>query len=277
MKSPNRFVRCSASIAISPSTPGGRGGKQGDEGGLKVYGAGPLQEFGRRAASQYPAAMHGDQPIEAGSLLHVGGGDNHAHALTGLSDFIDQVPELPARQWIDSSRRFVEDQDVRVVDERAAETELLFHSSRKVGNRAIREGTKAGAFQQRCNAAVALGTRMSKKAAEKIDIVEDRKRRIEVPAQPLRHECDAWVRAVAVGGAGHVAVEDFNVAFLDRPSAGNQRQQARFADPVGTDHSHHATGRNVERNGVERLRSAVGQADALQPRNVAQVFSPGAH
>jgi hypothetical protein len=58
----------------------------------------------------------------------------------------------------------------------------------------------------------------------------------------------------------HVPVEHDDLAGLDLAHAGDERQQGRLADAVGSDHSYHALGRNLEGEVVERegLSVAVG-------------------
>ena len=58
------------------------------------------------------------------------------------ADVVDQLPELAARQRIDAGRRLVEDQEIGVVNQRAAEAELLLHAPRELAGRPIREGAK---------------------------------------------------------------------------------------------------------------------------------------
>ena len=43
----------------------------------------------------------------------------------------EQLPELAARHGVDAGRRLVEEQDLRAMDERAAERELLLHAARQ--------------------------------------------------------------------------------------------------------------------------------------------------
>ena len=64
--------------------------------------------------------VHRNKKVEARGLFHIGGCDHHAHARTARADARDQFPELAARQRIDAGRRFVEDQKIGIVDERAA-------------------------------------------------------------------------------------------------------------------------------------------------------------
>ena len=90
------------------------------------------------------AGVHRHQPVEALGLVHVGGRDHHAHAGPARADAVDQLPELAARQRIDAGRRLVEDQQIRVVDQRAAEAELLLHAAGELAGRPVAEGRQVG-------------------------------------------------------------------------------------------------------------------------------------
>ncbi|MNV01739.1 hypothetical protein D3C71_919570 [compost metagenome] len=104
-------------------------GKKRDEGGVEIVGAGARQQFGRRAGIENLAAVHGDKPVEAGSLFHIGGGNDDAHAGPACADRIDQFPELPAGKRIDAGRWLIKDQQIRIMDQGAAEAEFLFHAA----------------------------------------------------------------------------------------------------------------------------------------------------
>ena len=94
------------------------------------------------------AGVHRYQPIELSGFLHVGGRYHHAHARPIRSDSINQLPKLAARQRIDAGRRLVENQEIRVVDQSAAQTELLLHAAGKLAGRPVGEALQADTFQQ---------------------------------------------------------------------------------------------------------------------------------
>ena len=228
----------------------------------------------RRAGGQHAARVHRDQPVEARGLLHVGGGHQHAHAGPVGADAVDQLPELAARQRIDAGGRLVEDQQVRVVDQRAAQAELLLHAAGELAGRAVGEGRQAGGLQQLGDAAFALGAAVAEQAAR-------RSRRSRRPTGSGRGSCPgpAACRRCAGrprGGGAQFAMSPPSTStcpWLDRAGAGDQRQQARLADAVRADQPDHAAGRQVEGDVVERQRLAVAQAE---PRSRTSGAAPAA-
>ena len=198
-------------------------GQQGDEGLLQRGGGGTGVQFLRGARGQHLARIHGHQPVEAVGLLHVGGGDHHAHGLALLADVIDQVPELPARKRVHPRGRLVQDQQVGVVDQGAAQAQLLFHPARKHARGAGQEALQPRAAGQLVDAAAPSRRVLAEQPAEELQVFFHRQRRVEVPAQALRHVGNARAHADPVGGAGHVATQDLQAAPLQDPSASQQR------------------------------------------------------
>ncbi|MNZ46506.1 hypothetical protein D3C78_641890 [compost metagenome] len=244
--------------------------QQGDEGGFQRRLAGAFAQLGGRAGGQHPALVHRHQPVEALGLLHVGGRHQHAHAPVLGADALDQLPELVARQRVDAGGRLVEDQQVGIVDQRAAQPELLLHAAGELARRAVGERRQPGAAQQVGDAPLTLGLLVAKQAAEEIDVLEHRQRRIQILAQPLRHVGDARADRAAVLPAAHVAAEHGDLAVLHPPRAGDQRQQAGLADAVRADQADHAVGRDLQADLVDRTRRAVAQRHPGQARHAVR-------
>jgi hypothetical protein len=95
-------------------------GQERDERCVKRSRAGARQQLLWRAGGEDVARVHRDEPIEPRGLVHIGGGDHDAHAGPIDADPIDQFPKLTPRQRINARRRFVQDQEVRVMDQGAA-------------------------------------------------------------------------------------------------------------------------------------------------------------
>ena len=201
-------------------------GQQGDEGGLQRRHAGALQQLGGGAGGQNQAVIHGSQPVEALGLVHIGRGHDHAHLRALAADAVDQIPELRARQRVHAGRGLIENQQVGVVDEGAAQRQLLLHAARELAGRAGEEFLQSGALGQVVDARPALGRVMAEKAAEELQILFHRQCGVEVLAQALRHVGNAGADGIAVLFAAHVAVKHLYLAALQGTRAGNQRQQA---------------------------------------------------
>ncbi len=235
--------------------------QQRDEGLVERSSAGLRQEVRRRTRGEDASGIHRHQPVEARRLFHIGGGDDDAHAGPPGADRIDQLPELAPRQRIDARGRLVEDQQVGVVDQRAAQAELLFHAARELAGRPIGEGAQPRARQKLGDSGLALGPALPEELAEELDILEHRQRRIEVLAKPLRHIGDARAGCPPMRRIRHVAPEHRDRARLERARAGHQGQEAGLADTIGADQPDHAARREVEGDALERPGLAIAQAD----------------
>ena len=124
----------------------------------------------------------------------------HAHARADAARIRSiRVPELTARQRIDAGGRLVEDQQIRIVDQRAAQPELLPHAAGELPCRPIGERRQASAVEQLGDAPVALVARLAEQAAEELDVLADAEVGIEVLAEPLRHIGDARADGVRDG------------------------------------------------------------------------------
>ena len=236
--------------------------QQRDERVLQVRGAGAFHELGGSAGGDDAAGVHGDGPVEALGLVHVGGGDQHAHAGPFGADAIDEGPELLAGERIDAGGRLVEDEQVRVVDQGAAEAHLLLHAAGELAGGAVGERPQARGVEQGADAAGTLSVGHAEEPGEEVDVLEDAELEVEVLAQALGHEGNARAGGVAVGGLGHVAAEDADRARLDLLRAGNQAHERGLADAVGADQADHTSGGDVEVQRVERAGGPVSVRDA---------------
>ncbi len=160
VKSPKRMVRSRASMAISvcgvgrlrhdlhrPVAGALRFRKQCDEGLFQRGAAGTRQQLGGRAGGEHATRVHGRQPVETLGLLHVAGGHQYAHARSLGANVVDQRPELAARERVDAGGGLVEDQQLGVVDQRTAQSELLLHAARELAGRTVCKRREPGGGQ----------------------------------------------------------------------------------------------------------------------------------
>ena len=101
--------------------------QQGDKRLLQGLTVGLRFKFFGTAGCQYFPRVHGYQPVEAFRLFHIGRSDQYAHLRLALADAVNQLPELGARKRVNAGRRFIKDQQLRIMDQRAAQAELLLH------------------------------------------------------------------------------------------------------------------------------------------------------
>ena len=238
--------------------------QQGDESLLQIGGAGLRLHRGGGVVGQQAAGVHHHHPVEALGLVHVGGGDQHRHAGAAGADTVDQLPELAAGERIDAGRRLVEDQQVGVVQQGAAQAELLLHAAGQLAGGAVGKGGEAGGLQQVGDAAPALRGVEAEEAAEELEVFGDAEFGVEVAAEPLRHVGDPRLERGPAMAVGNVGAEHADAALLDLLGGGDQAEQGRFADAVRTDDRDADAGGNVEGGVLQRHRPAIAVPHAGQ-------------
>ena len=113
---------------------------------------GPVQQLGRRSLEDEPAAVDHDQPVA--DLLelrqHVGGDDDRAIA---AGEPADQPAHLVHAGRIEPVDRLVEDQQLRVAQQRARDPQALLHPERVAAEAVVAARREADQVQQPGNLA----------------------------------------------------------------------------------------------------------------------------
>ncbi len=73
------------------------------------------------------------------------------------------------------------------MDQRAAQTQFLFHAAREFARGPVEKRVQAGCLGQPVDPRLALGGALAKQFAEKIQILGDAQLLVEVLAEPLGH------------------------------------------------------------------------------------------
>ncbi len=148
------------------------------------------------------------------------------------ADVVDERPELPARERIHARRRFVQHQQIRVVNQRAAEAHLLLHAARELAGGTLRKGPSPVASSSCFTIACGAPPGEPEQPRHEVHVVVDAELEIEVLAQALRHVSDTRPDCAAMAQLADVAAEDRDLALLQLLRAGDQRHQRRLSDAV---------------------------------------------
>ena len=95
-------------------------------------------DLGRRADRREPPGVDQRDAMAALRLVQVVRGDEHGDAR--LRQRVDQPPELPARQRVDAAGRLVEEENRRLVEDRAAERQALAPAARQIARERLLRG-----------------------------------------------------------------------------------------------------------------------------------------
>ena len=109
-------------------------------------------------------------PAERG-LVHVRRRDDDRHALR--AQLLEHLPEIAARHGVDSRRRLVEDENLRRVNERAREGELLLHPARERPRAPLHEGPEAAELEELLRSRDARLLRDAEEIGEESDVLGD--------------------------------------------------------------------------------------------------------
>src|SRR6266704_1257431 len=97
--------------------------------------------FVDRAVRQQFAVGNVREPMAALRLVHVMSRDQNRQALAG--EAMNVIPKIAARFWIDTGCRFVEQEQLRFVNETRGQSEPLFPSARELACELIFASSKA--------------------------------------------------------------------------------------------------------------------------------------
>ncbi|MNN03242.1 hypothetical protein D3C81_1159240 [compost metagenome] len=139
----------------------------------------------------------------------------------------------------------------------------MLHAAGQLARRPFGKAGEVGGQQQVVHALLALGGAEAEQGGEEADVFADRQFRVQVVAQPLRHESDARIQAVAVTAFADRAAEYRQLTVLQLFHPGNQPEQAGLAGTVRADQAAAGAGRQVEGDVLQGIQLAVAVADAL--------------
>ena len=251
--------------------------QQGDEDRLQVLFAGARPQIRQATLGQDLARVHRHQEIEAGRLLHVGGGHQHAQIRAALTQAVHQFPEAAPGQGVHAGGGLVEDQQVRLVDEGAAQAQLLLHTAGQIHGGAIGEGGEARRLGQLGDARGPGRPVLTEETTEEVQVLADRQAGIEVPPQTLGHVGDVLHHPLPPGGPAQILAQDLDLPGLNPAHPGDEAQQGGLADPIRANQPADGTGGQFQAHPRQGLHLAVGMTQLLEPDDWvrAQLRAPG--
>src|SRR5574340_517935 len=90
--------------------------------------------------------MHEANPGTPFCLVKIGGGNKDGHSL--LNKVIEDLPEIPARDRINTVRRFVEEQNLRCMYQSAGKAELLLHAAGELSRKSALKRSEIAESEQ---------------------------------------------------------------------------------------------------------------------------------
>ena len=239
----------------------GERGCRGHARGAGLLGRARRVGFGRRVegarvgADDAVGQRHDARGVLLGQLGIVRDHDDQAV----VGDFGEQVHDLHARLAIERARRFVGQQDFRVVDERAGDGHALHLAAGKLAGLLVHVVGKPDAAEGVDGAAAALGPSDAGQGKRQLDVFQDGLMRDEVIS--LEHEADAVVAVgipvavlVALGGD---AVDD-KVAGVVVIQAADDVEHGRLARAGRAEHRDELVVAEGDRHVVERRLGEIG-------------------
>ena len=221
-----------------------------------------LQIVRRALGDERPVEDEG-QAVALLGLVHVVRRHEHRHApLRG--ELVDQVPEEPPAAGVDAARRLVEEEQLRLVQERGGERHALPLAGREgLGHRSARSDSNPR------RAASVRDPLLQPRGLEAVDRAEEAQvlldREVEVERELLAHVAEAPLPLLGVPGHVETAEADGRArARLEQ--AREHPDRRRLARAVGPEEAEDAAAGHVEADGVDgrEVAEAARQPARLQ-------------
>src|SRR5262249_7384394 len=172
----------------------------------------------------------------------------HEHGDAGLSERVDQPPELPARQRIDAAGGLVEKEDGGLVQDRASEREALPPAAGEIARERRLAARETGHLDHEPAPLGQLPCVEAVDAAEEADVLIDREQLVEREA--LRHVADAPLDAFRI--ARDVDAADRRGARRRHEQPAEHADRRRLAGAVAAEEAEDFAAVHVERHAVHR-------------------------
>ena len=201
----------------------------------------------RRLAAQLGRCREGDEPaarderdlVARLGLVEVLGRDQQRPAL--VAQAMELIPDPAAQERIDARRRLVEEQQRRIVDERAGQLEPSLHPARQPAGAPAADVPQVDQLEDLAGPPPARAPQHPEQRRDEIDVLADRQ--VRVQGERLGHVADPLARLASERGAvprrGPVTVPLVGVSAPVSSADGRRLARAGWADdpedvPAGT-------------------------------------------
>lgn len=197
-------------------------------------------------------------------FIEVGSGGKNPYPFS--DQFIKDPPEIAPRYGIDPCCRFVEQDDLRPVNQGANKAELLLHPARELSSEPGAELAHSRGMQKLRGAFIALALARSKQVRVKPDVLIYRK--VFVKTKPLRHVTEVMLCAFRV--SSDVKPCDCRPACVGWHNSGEHSKCRGLARSIRPDESEDFARPNIEAEMINRgdsrkaLRQAVSDDGGLE-------------
>lgn len=196
-------------------------------------------------------------PIETLRLVHVGRTHDHRHA--PRHHLVHDEPEIASGDRIHTEGGFVEEEDGRFVDERAGQTELLFHAPRKPTCQAVLERSEVRESEETLHALLECLLRNLVERRVKRDVLAYGE--VGIQTEALRHVSEVVLDRFGIGGHAHAV--QVRVARAGTEHAREHAQRRRLSGSIGTDETEQLPARHGEIEAAHRREASEVPAQPL--------------
>src|SRR5258707_492674 len=182
-----------------------------------------------RAVGDELAVINVGDVAAALGLIHVVRGDEKRDAVSG--ELEEQIPELAARDGVDSRGRFVEENQFWFVQHGTTESEALFPTTGKLRGEAIQVRAEAVELDNVVHAVAKTIVGEAVNAAVEREIFRDGQ--IGIQTEILRHVADVFAHRFRI--LAHINAQDRSFATRERQQAREHFNDGGFSAAIGTE------------------------------------------
>src|SRR2546426_2319263 len=186
------------------------------------------KRIGRPISDELSVINVGDVAAALG-LVHVMGGYEKGDAVTGKLE--QKIPELAARDGVDSGRGLIEEKKLRLVQHGAAESEALLPAARELRGKAIQIGFEAIEFDNFVDAAPQARGLQAVDTSVELQVFRDGQ--VVIEAEILRHVADALADRFRI--RADIEAFDMSLAAAERQEAGEHFDDGGLSAAIGAE------------------------------------------